>query len=129
MPLNENLENTEDNPFELNYLNTDKKSVDKKMVDIQLSIKAKHDDELKRLRDKQRAEKAAINKRLRSLRNSAIYKLGSAFDKLGLLGVEYYAVLGCLAQARPELLNPESMVYKEFVATGEQIYKDGKKKD
>lgn len=100
---------------------------DNEVEKIKQELRDKHDIELRKLKDKQRAEKAEANKKIRQLRNASIFRLGSAFEKLDLLEVEYYAVLGCLAQNKSDLLNSDSILYKEWIITGEQVYKSGKK--
>lgn len=96
-------------------------------------LKLQEQEEIKKVKtkykkqgDKHRKQEKDIKAKIRAARNNKIYAKGSIFERLGLLEVDYYVLLGCLAHAKTKLLHPGSQNYIEWELLGRQTYSDAK---
>ena len=79
------------------------------------------------LKAKALKRKLTLNKKIRKAREHAIMQKGSTLDKLGLLEVDIAVLLGRLAQAKPNLLNPNCDNYIEWELIGRELYEKSTK--
>lgn len=119
--------NTEEN------MNTPKIKIERKLPDpeeIQREIdriKEEEAIEIKKIKERSAKRLKKERTRLRKARDSSLFVKGAAFEKLGLLEVEYYVVLGLLEEHKEDLVSPASVMYKEWFALGKHIYGEMKK--
>ena len=86
------------------------------------------DDSLTELRELVRQIELEDQKKMAELKAKALKrKLTLNKKKLGLLEVDIAVLLGCLAQAKPNLLNPNCDNYIEWELIGRELYEKSTK--
>lgn len=93
----------------------------KDLIEKREKIKEENARKKKEFESKLKEEERAIQEKLTKVRNSEIFRLGSIFEKLNLLEVDYIVLLGCIAEQKERLLKPGSEEYTRWERRGFEI--------
>lgn len=93
----------------------------KDLIEKREKIKEENARKKKEFESKLKEEERAIQEKLTKVRNSEIFRLGSIFEKLNLLEVDYTVLLGCIAEQQEKLLKPSSEEYTRWERRGFEI--------
>lgn len=93
----------------------------KDLIEKKRKIKEENARKKKEYESKLKEEEKAIQEKLMKARNSAIFRVGSIFEKLNLLEVDYIVLLGCIAEQQERLLKPGSEEYTRWERLGFEI--------